>query len=81
MAESVAYQPGHLAEADGSPREFRLNFTGFVRVCFPVRSMYINSDDAPNQAIQRTSYPVPALMFTEDFDIKLQVKLTVVRRR
>ncbi len=35
----------------------------------------------PNQAIQRTSYPVPVLMVTEDFDINLQVKLTVVRRR
>ena len=56
----------------------------FHRVCesfFSVRRMYINSDYAPNQAIQRTSYPVPALMFTEDLDIKLQDKLTVVRRR
>ena len=37
--------------------------------------------DAPNQALQRTPYPVPALMVTEGFNIKLQVKRSAVRRR
>jgi hypothetical protein len=40
-----------------------------------------NYKNSANQALQRTPYPVPALMVTEDFDINLQVKLTVVRRR
>ena len=56
----------------------------FYRVCeslFSVRRKYINSGDAPNQTIQRTPYPVPVLMVTEDFNIKLQVKRAAVRRR
>ena len=40
-----------------------------------------NYKNSANQAIQRTPYPSPALMFTEDFNIKLQVKRAALRRR
>jgi hypothetical protein len=40
-----------------------------------------NCKNSANQALQRTPYPVPVLMVTEDFNIKLQVKRTAVRRR
>jgi hypothetical protein len=43
--------------------------------------MYPNSGDSPNQALQRTPYPVTVLMVTEDFNIKLKVKRSAVRRR
>jgi hypothetical protein len=70
-----------LEEADECSLEFGLNFTGFMRVCFSVRRMYINSGDAPNHALQRTPYPVPVLMVTENFNIQLKVKRAAVRRR
>ena len=40
-----------------------------------------NYKNSANQALQRTPYPVPALMVTEVFNIKLQVKRAAVRRR
>jgi hypothetical protein len=40
-----------------------------------------NFKNSANQALQRTPYPVPALMVTENFNIQLQVKRTAVRRR
>jgi hypothetical protein len=49
----------------------------FLRVC---EGLFARND-APNHALQRTPYPVPALMVTENFSIKLQVKRAAVRRR
>ena len=40
-----------------------------------------NYKNFANQALQRTPYPVSVQVFTENFNIKLQVKCAAVRRR